>query len=98
MWNEQTMRVSRNRTESLDSSHSDIATRSVVLPKESDLIRTFAKQLTNTAKRLEEDEESGSKRYVYVKLGADHYRHALTYEGAARVFGANNLFADCDLS
>ena len=36
------------------------------------------------AKKLEEDEETGSKRYVYVKLGPDHFRHAFNYEAMAR--------------
>lgn len=96
MWNEQTMRVARNRTESLDSSHNEISARQIVLPKQCKEVEVFAKHLHNTAKRLEEDEESGSKRYVYVKLGPDHYRHAFTYEGLARAFGANNIFAECD--
>ena len=33
----------------------------------------------NTAKKLQENEETGSKRYVYVKLGPDHFRHAFNY-------------------
>ncbi len=36
------------------------------------------------SKKLEEDEETGSKRYVYVKLGPDHFRHAFNYECMAR--------------
>ena len=44
----------------------------------------FALHLHNVAKKLEEDEETGSKRYVYVKLGADHFRHAFNYEVMAR--------------
>jgi hypothetical protein len=36
------------------------------------------------AKKLEEDDETGSKRYVYVKLGPDHFRHAYNYEAMAR--------------
>jgi hypothetical protein len=48
------------------------------------------------AKKLEEDEETGSKRYVYVKLGPDHFRHALNYEAMARQFGADPFWAGCD--
>jgi len=99
MWNEQTMRVSRNRTESLDASHTEIAARQVVLPKRCAETEKFARQMCNVAKRLDEDEETGSKRYVYVKLHHDdHYRHAFTYEGLARAYGANNIFADCDMT
>jgi hypothetical protein len=60
--------------------------------------QTFAEHLHNTAKRLEEDEETGSKRYTYVKLGPDHFRHAFNYEAMARHYGAGSLFANNDLS
>jgi hypothetical protein len=60
--------------------------------------RLMADHLHNTAKKLEEDEETGSKRYVYVKLGPDHFRHSFNYEAMARQFGAASLFATCDLS
>jgi hypothetical protein len=56
----------------------------IILPRESDTVREFAKHLHNVAKKLEEDEETGSKRYVYVKLGPDHFRHAFNYESMAR--------------
>ena len=78
-WNEAQMVVTSNRTESLDASHNEIMGRQVTLPRESDIVREFAKHLHNTAKKLEEDEETGSKRYVYVKLGPDHFRHAYNY-------------------
>jgi hypothetical protein len=76
--------VSCNRTESLDASHREIGEEAVVLPRENDLIWEFAGHLHNVAKRLEEDEETGSKRYIYVKLGPDHFRHAFNYEVMAR--------------
>jgi hypothetical protein len=98
VWNEQTMRVSRNRTECLDASHQEISAQIVALPRRSEQMETFARQCCNVAKRLVEDEETGSKRYIYVRLGADHYRHAFSYEGQARAFGANNIYAGCDLS
>ena len=78
-WNEKDMTVYANRTESLDSSHKDITEMNVVLPRSSDIMRMFATQMHNTAKRLETDEDTGSQRYVYLKLGADHYRHAFSY-------------------
>ena len=83
-WNEQALTVSCNRTESLDASHNEIQNTEIVLPRECDIVREFANHLHNTAKRLEEDEETGSKRYVYVKLGLDHFRHAFNYETMAR--------------
>jgi hypothetical protein len=62
------------------------------------MTQEFAGHLANVAKKLEEDEQNGSKRYVYVKLGPDHFRHALNYEAMARHFGGGGRFADNDLS
>jgi hypothetical protein len=70
----------------------------IILPRECEITREFAHHLHNVAKKLEEDEETGSKRYVYVRLGTDHFRHAFNYETMARQFGAASLFAGCDLS
>lgn len=77
-WNEEKLIVQENRTESLDGSHSHYTEEHNVLPPRDPEVEKFAKQLSNTAKKLEEDED-GSKRYVWVKLGADHYRHADNY-------------------
>jgi hypothetical protein len=96
-WNEQDLTVSCNRTESLDASHNEIMRGEIILPRESDMVREFAQHLHNVAKKLEEDEDTGSKRYVYVKLGADHFRHAFNYEAMARQYGAGSFFGDCDL-
>jgi len=97
-WNEKELIVSCNRTESLDASHKEIMDGLIVLPKECEVVKEFAKHLHNTAKKLEEDEETGSKRYIYVKLGADHFRHAFNYEAMARQFGASSVFGNCDLT
>jgi len=93
-WNEADYTVSSNRTESLDSSHKEIQGGYVLLPRECDIIDTFANHLHNTAKKLEEDEETGSKRYVYVKLGPDHFRHAQNYEAMARQEAPDLLFPE----
>jgi hypothetical protein len=78
-WDEKRMVVSSNRTESMDASHNEVLNQSIILPRESDLIRTFADHCHNTAKRLETDEETGSQRYTYIRLGDDHFRHSLNY-------------------
>lgn len=93
-WNEKELIVSCNRTESLDASHREIMESLIVLPKQCEIVKEFAQHLHNIAKRLEEDEETGSKRYVYVKLGIDHFRHAFNYECIARGFAAKSLFDD----
>lgn len=92
-WNEKEQIVSCNRTESLDASHREILDETLILPKECEIVREFARHLHNVAKKLEEDEETGSKRYIYVKLGPDHFRHALNYETMARQSTSNLMFA-----
>lgn len=52
----------------------------------------------NVAKKLEEDEETGSKEYTYIKLGVDHFRHAFNYEVMARPYGRSKFWEGCDLS
>jgi len=91
-WNEKELIVRCNRTESLDASHREILDRMVVLPKECEMTRIFAEHCHNVAKKLQEDEETGSKRYVYVKLGPDHFRHAFNYECMARQAFAGLVF------
>ncbi len=101
-WNEADWTVSSNRTESLDSSAGQILGRAadgkgtslVVIPKRCRMVEEFAQHLHSVAKRLEEDEETGSKRYVYVKLNPDHFRHALNYECIARDTFANRIFKE----
>lgn len=83
-WDEKELIVSCNRTESLDASHNEVMNSQIILPKECEIVKVFAEHLHNTAKKLEEDEETGSKRYVYVKLGPDHFRHAFNYEAMGR--------------
>ncbi|MFX0197224.1 MAG: phage terminase large subunit family protein [Candidatus Hodarchaeota archaeon] len=97
-WNERDLTVTCNRTESLDASHNEIMNGQIILPRECGVVREFADHCHNIAKKLEEDEETGSKRYVYVRLGADHFRHAYNYEAVARHYCTDSFFGDCDLS
>ena len=78
-WNEGEKIVQCDRTESLDYSHDVISGQDVTLPRQSDIVDTFADHCHNIAKKLEVDDESGSSKYVYVKLGDDHYRHSFNY-------------------
>jgi len=91
-WNEKEYIVSCNRTESLDASHKQVSEGHICLPKRCEIVEEFAKHLHNVAKKLEEDEETGSKRYVYVRLGPDHFRHAFNYETMARQKSEGLLF------
>jgi hypothetical protein len=95
-WNEKELIVSCNRTESLDASHREIMDQAIILPKDCEITQTFTEHLHNVAKKLEEDEETGSKRYVYVKLGPDHFRHAQSYEVMARQAKNRPLFPGFD--
>jgi hypothetical protein len=93
-WDEAKLIVSCNRTESLDASGKEITDQALILPKECGIVKTFADHLHNTAKKLQEDEETGSKRYVYVKLGADHFRHAYNYEAMAWSYVSDSFFGN----
>lgn len=90
-WNDEEMTVQENRTESMDASHEQISSGTIILPPYcQDLVKEYANHCHNTAKKLHEDEETGSRRYLWVKLGADHYRHADNYATIA-MSGANNM-------
>lgn len=78
-WDDEKCIVQENRTESLDASHSYYTSERIVLPRRSNETEEFIQHLCNTAKRLEENVDTGSKRYIWIKLGADHYRHADNY-------------------
>jgi len=101
-WDEKDYKVSVNRTESLDNSHYDLKDQKIILPKRCGIVDEFADHCHNTAKRLEEVEETdqktrmkrktGEKRYVYVPLGSgvDHFRHSFNYEAIARSGAPNH--------
>lgn len=93
-WNEEDWTVACNRTESLDASHHEIQLGDIILPRQSDIVQVFAKHLHNMAKKIEEDEQTGSKRYIYVKLGEDHFRHAFNYECMARQYSTGLLYPE----
>lgn len=95
-WNDKELIVSCNRTESLDASHREITDQKNHLPRECGVVREFAEHMHNVAKKLEEDEETGSKRYVYVKLGPDHFRHAFNYMTMALQAGISAMFNEFD--
>jgi hypothetical protein len=79
-WDEATLTLRVNRTESMDSTSQVIRDGQVILPRESDVIRAFALHCHSVGRKLETDEETGSRKYRYIRLGAaDHYFHALNY-------------------
>lgn len=54
------------------------------LPARSDpQVQAFAQHVSCDAKVLDEDEETGVRKYRYVRTGANHFSMALTYAGLA---------------
>lgn len=78
-WNEDEQQVNVNRTESMDASGESFFKNTVSLPRRNKDIEELASHFENTVKIAEEDKDTGAKRYVYRKLGADHYRHSYNY-------------------
>jgi hypothetical protein len=57
--------------------------RKVVLPRETPIVREFAEHLCCDAKVLDENEETGAKRYRYIRTGENHFSMAFTYSWLA---------------
>jgi hypothetical protein len=73
-------KVESNRTESLDASRAAIRDKMVVLPRREPIVETFARHMAADAKKLEEDPETGAKKYRYIRAGGqDHLSLAFTY-------------------
>lgn len=99
LWNEEKMMVLCNRTESLDASHYEVQERNITFPKDCDIMKKFAEHLHNAGKELIEEKDkdgkpTGAKRYVYKKLGEDHFRHSFNYECMARQYQVDLLFPE----
>jgi len=78
-WDEKARWVAVHRTDALDMSRAAIREGKVVLPREEAIVREFAEHMSCDSKMLDEDEETGAKRYRYVRTGKDHFSLAFTY-------------------
>ena len=78
-WDEDNYTCHVNRTEALDASRAAIREKRFRLPPESDLVREFARHMSCDAKVLDEDPDTGAKKYRYVRTGEDHFSLAFTY-------------------
>ena len=78
-WNRDAQIVQVNRTEALDASRLAIRDKRVVLPRRDRLMQQFATHMANDAKVLNEDPDTGVKKYRFVKTGTDHFSLAFTY-------------------
>jgi hypothetical protein len=79
LWNSDQRIVNINRTEALDASRAAVRDKLITLPPRDRLVEEFARHMAADAKVLEEDEETGAKRYRYIRTGADHFSLAFTY-------------------
>jgi len=80
-WDDKDRVIKCNRTEICDASH-ELVTESgrLIIPRRNEEVNVFAKQMCNIAKKLEEDDHTGSRTYRYIKLNPDdHFRHAMNY-------------------
>jgi hypothetical protein len=67
------------RTEVFDMTGMNTKRGVYLFPRRCPQVEEFAKQMSNTAKILEEDLRRGIKVYRYRKLGPDHFRNAMNY-------------------
>ena len=100
-WEYATQMVSGNRTEALDASRTAIREEKLTLPRRSERLEEFARHLTCDAKILDEDEETGIKKYRYIRTGTNHYSLAFTYawmaagRGGKRRGGTRSCRCEC---
>jgi hypothetical protein len=78
-WDRDTQTVRINRTEALDSSRAAVKDKRLILPRQIPIVEEFARHMASDAKVLDEDEETGAKKYRYLKTGTDHFSLAFTY-------------------
>ena len=79
VWNYDEQKVEENRTEALDASRAAVREKNLTLPAQDPLLGLFAQHMAADAKVLDEDEETGAKRYRYIKTGENHFSFAFTY-------------------
>ncbi|MBU2625774.1 MAG: phage terminase large subunit family protein, partial [candidate division Zixibacteria bacterium] len=78
-WDGKSYTVQVNRTEALDASRAAVRDKQVILPRRQPIVEVFAQHMAADAKILEENEETGEKRYRYIRTGVDHFSLAFTY-------------------
>ena len=64
-------------------------------------MKTFAEHLHNTAKKLQEDEDTGFETLRIREIGADHFRHPKTmrpWPGRAALFSYSRIYRRQDVS
>ncbi|MBW2610682.1 MAG: phage terminase large subunit family protein, partial [Deltaproteobacteria bacterium] len=79
-WREDDKTIMAFRTETCDTAHYLVSKEGrLEIPRKCDEVEEYAREMSNIAKVLEEDKETGARVYRYRKLGADHYFHTTAY-------------------
>ena len=91
--------VQVNRTEALDASRAAVREKLVTLPRRDRLIETFANHLASDAKVLDEDEETGAKRFLYNRTvdGQEEIFDDLIFHGGDGMTLEMRMFSEPDL-
>jgi hypothetical protein len=79
MWDSKSYTVQVNRTEALDASRAAVRDKRVILPRRQPIVEEFARHMAADARMLNENEETGEKRYRYIRTGVNHFSMAFTY-------------------
>lgn len=67
------------RTETMDRCAMSFKKRHVELPRRNTEIDVFANEMTKTVKVIEENKKTGGRKYVWKKIGPEHYFHSSGY-------------------
>lgn len=78
-WDYRNTKVEVNRTEAIDASRAAVREGEMVLLRRYPIVEEFARHMASDAKILDEDEETGAKKYRYIRTGENHYSMAFTY-------------------
>jgi len=79
-WDYHAHTVQENRTEVMDASRAAVREKRLILPRQDPRIVLFAHHMAADVKVLVEDEETGRKRFRYVRAKPeDHFSLAFTY-------------------
>lgn len=79
-WSESDSTVSVNRTEALDAALERYARGGVRLPRASLIEDVFKKQMCNSVRKPVRGDGGEIKGFEWVRRGADHFRHADSYD------------------
>lgn len=67
------------RTETMDKVVSVFKEQTIEIPRQSTELKVYTKEMTKSVKVLQEDKMTGSRRFVWKKVGEEHYFHATNY-------------------